>query len=76
MIIAFGAFGLIVPNYRLGKMELRSLASLFEEVTVFKVSGAVFGVPKSGVPPWSLLLSKNYRDFEASSFAILVFRGT
>ena len=30
----------------------------------------------SGVPPCSLLLSKNYRDFEASSFGILVFRGT
>ena len=29
-----------------------------------------------GVPPWSLFLSKNYRDFEASSLGILVFRGT
>ena len=34
-----------------------------------------FGVPL-GVPPWSLFLSKNYRDFEASSLEILVFRGT
>ena len=31
---------------------------------------------KLGVPPWSLFLSKNYRDFEASSLGILVFRGT
>ena len=29
-----------------------------------------------GVPPWSLILSKKYRDFEASSLEILVFRGT
>ena len=29
-----------------------------------------------GVPPWSLFLSKIYRDFEASSLEILVFRGT
>ena len=30
-----------------------------------------------GVPPWSLFfLSKIYRDFEASSLGILVFRGT
>ena len=29
-----------------------------------------------GVPPWSLFLSKNYCDFEASSLGILVFRGT
>ena len=39
-IIAFGPFQFIVPKYyyRLGKMEnLRSLASLFKEVAVFKV---------------------------------------
>ena len=37
-IIAFGAFQFIVPKcyYRLGKWNLRSLASLFKEVTVFK----------------------------------------
>ena len=29
-----------------------------------------------GIPPWSLYMSKNYRDFEASSLGILVFRGT
>ena len=29
-----------------------------------------------GVPPWSLSLSKNYRDFELSFLGILVFRGT
>ena len=36
-IIAFGAFGFIVPKYynRLGTTDKRSLASLFKEVTVF-----------------------------------------
>ena len=36
--MAFGAFQFIVPkyNYRLGKRNLRSPASLFREVTVFK----------------------------------------
>ena len=29
-----------------------------------------------GVPPWSLFCQKNCRDFEVSSFRILVFRGT
>ena len=42
-IIAFGAFEFLVPKYycRLGKMELKSLDSLFKEVTVFKVSIAI-----------------------------------
>ena len=31
---------------------------------------------KLGVPAWSFFLSKNFRDFEASSLGILVFRGT
>ena len=31
---------------------------------------------KLGVPPWSLSLSINYRDFELSLLGILVFRGT
>ena len=37
-IIAFGALGFIVVkyHYRLGEWKLRSLASLFKEVTVFK----------------------------------------
>ena len=31
---------------------------------------------KLGVPPWSLFLSKHYRDFKVSSLGILMFRGT
>ena len=33
-------------------------------------------IGRLGVPPWSLSLSKNYRDFELSFIGILVFRGT
>ena len=35
-----------------------------------------FRLPGLGVPPWSLSLSKDYRDFELSFLGILVFRGT
>ena len=53
-IIAFGAFRLIVPkyDYRLGKMEnLRSLASLFKEVTVFKVCTCCYAAPLNSPKP-------------------------
>ena len=49
-IIAFGAFQFIVPkyDYRLGKWNLRSLDSLFKEVTVFKVTKDSLSSPSLG----------------------------
>ena len=46
---------------------------MLHAVWIWKPSYLICGL---GVPSWSLFLSKIYRDFEASSLGILVFRGT